>query len=565
MNVLKHFSRTYWLVLAMLCVFSVFTIRVIQLQVIQGKRLRSQADDNRFFTRYLPASRGVFYDRNTVVLVKNAPLYKKATDETAFSPYPQFVEVPEQEALQLLSKDERNVVIDQRRTYPFGSAMASVLGYVGEATADELKRGLPYYVGESVGRAGLEKTFQRQLAGRIGKEIFEMQASGKILRPVNREEPIAGVDLRLTIDASFSAFVYEQLGGRRGAIVASDPRTGEILALVSSPSFDPARVADALKDPDMPMLQRAVAGQYPPGSTFKLVTALAALQNGAITADTSVRDEGSLNIGEFSFGNWYFSQYGRVEGEVKLIKAIQRSNDIYFYKVAEWVGPEKIAAFARLFHFGRPTEIELSGEAAGIVPDPEWKANTVGEPWYLGDTYHMGIGQGDVLVTPLQVNQMTAAIANDGVWCKPHLLYQDKVRCEDLRVSPEHLASVVEGMKAACSSGGTAFPFFDKKPIEVACKTGTSEFGPKDEKGHRKTHALITLMAPANDPQIVLTVLLEADEEHPFLEGSADAGPIAKKVLTRWMEQKNGMGTERSGLPVKLPVNPTTFLFVIDR
>ncbi len=511
-------------------------MRAIQLQVIQGQQLRSQADANRFFTRYLPASRGVFRDRNDVVLVKNSPLYKKATAETAFSPYPKFVEVPEQEALQLLSKDERNIVIDQQRTYLFGAALASVLGYVGEATADELKQGLPYYLGESVGRVGLEKTFQQQLAGRIGKEIFEMQASGKLLRPVNREKPIVGVDLRLTIDASFSAFAYEQFNGRRGAIVASDPQTGEIFALVSSPSFDPAHIADALKDSNMPMLQRAVAGQYPPGSTFKLMTALSALQNGAITADTSVNDEGTLKIGEFSFGNWYFSQYGRVEGEVKLIKAIQRSNDIYFYKVAEWVGPAKLAAFARLFHFGRPLGIELSGEAAGTIPDPEWKVKTVGEPWYLGNTYHMGIGQGDVLVTPLQLNQMTAAIAYGGVWCKPHLLYQDNVQCEDLGVSPEHLALVIEGMKAACSPGGTAFSFFDKKPVEVACKTGTSEFGPEDEKGRRKTHALITLMAPADNPSIVLTVLLEANEEHPFLEGSADAGPIAKKVLTWWME-----------------------------
>lgn len=522
----------------MVCVFSVFMMRAIQLQMIQGQHLRSQADANRFFTRYLPASRGVFHDRNDVVLVKNAPLYKKATDATAFSPYPQFVEVPEQEALQLLSKDERNVVIDQQRTYPFGAALASVLGYVGEATADELKRGLPYYLGESVGRVGLEKTFQQHLAGRVGKEIFEMQASGKLLRLVNREEPIAGVDLRLTINASFSAFIYEQLDGRRGALVASNPQTGEIFALVSSPSFDPVHIADALKDPNMPMLQRAAAGQYPPGSTFKLMTALSALQYGAITTDTSVNDEGTIKIGQFSFGNWYFSQYGRVEGEVKLVKAIQRSNDIYFYKVAEWVGPTKLAAFARLFHFGRLSGIELSGEASGFIPDPEWKVKTMGEPWYLGDTYHMGIGQGDVLVTPLQLNQMTAAIANGGVWCKPRLLYQDKVQCEDLGVSPEHLASVIEGMKAACSPGGTAFPFFDKKPVEVACKTGTSEFGPKDEKGRRKTHALITLMAPADNPQIALTVLLEANEEHPFLEGSADAGPIAKKVLTWWMEQK---------------------------
>jgi penicillin-binding protein 2 len=431
-------------------------------------------------------------------------------------------------------------VIDQKRSYVFGPMLSSILGYVGEATEDEIKRGLPYYLGESVGRMGLEKSFQEQLSGRLGKEVFEMQASGKLLRPVDRVEPVAGVDIDLTIDASFSAYIYEQLGGRKGAVVVSNPKTGEIYAMVSSPSYDPEHLSDALKDENKqtPMLQRAVTGQYPPGSTFKLMTALAGLQNGAITTDTSVTDEGSLKVGEFSFGNWYYSQYGRVEGEVKLTKALQRSNDIYFYKVAEWLGVEALARFARSFHFGSRTGIELPAESAGVIPDSVWKQKTIGEPWYLGDTYHMGIGQGDVLTTPLQLNQMTSAIANNGVWCAPHLIKKNTVKCEDLGVSAENLAAVVEGMKAACAPGGTAFPFFDGKPVVVACKTGTAEFGPKDEKGRRKTHALITVMAPAERPTVVVTVLLEADEDHPFLEGSADAGPVAKKIVSWWMGKK---------------------------
>lgn len=532
------YTRPYWLALAMIGFAALVVCKLIQLQVIQGKIYRAQADDNRFFTRYLPAPRGVFRDRNGVVLVKNAPLYKKATEETAFHPYPTLVEIPEREAVRLLAEDERNVVIDQKRVYPFGEALSSMIGYVGEVSQEELKSGLPYYLGESIGRMGLEKVLQEKLVGRPGKEMFEMHATGKLLRKISQEDSFAGSDVDLTIDASFSAEVYRQLEGKQGSVVATDPKTGAVFALVSSPSFDPEHIADALTDEKKPMLQRAITGTYPPGSTFKVITALGGLENGAITTETKVLDEGKLQVGEFTFGNWYFSQYGRTEGEVDIVKALQRSNDIYFYKAAEWLGQDKLAAFARLFHFGRKTGIELSGEAAGVVPDSEWKEKVIGEPWYLGDTYHFGIGQGNLLATPIQINQMTAAVANKGIWCAPRLLQSSKVHCEELVVHQEYLAVVREGMKAACAPGGTAFPFFEKKPVEVACKTGTAEFGPKDEKGYRKTHAWITVMAPADQPQIVLTVLLEADEEHPFLEGSRDAGPIAQRLLQWWFDHE---------------------------
>lgn len=533
------YSRTYWLGVAMAVVAVVALLRVTELQLFHGKELRAKADENRFFIRHLPAPRGVFRDRDGRVLVYNAPLYKKASANTVNSPYPELEEITEQEAIQLLANDEKNVFIDQKRTYPFGQALSHVLGYVGEVTRDELNADPHVYIGESIGRLGLEKMYQEQLAGRSGKEVFEMHATGKLLRSINREEPVAGADIGLTIDASFSAAAYQAFDGRRGAVVASNPSTGEVLALVSSPGFEATAIGDALKDERLPMLFRAVNGAYPPGSTFKIVTAATGLQQNAITQDTLIKDEGALKVGTYSYGNWYYSQYGRVEGDVNIVKAIQRSNDIFFYKVAELVGPDALAAMARRFHLGSKTGIDMPQESSGVIPDPEWKRRTQGEDWFLGNTYHMGIGQGDVLVTPLQINQMTAAIANNGVWCKPFLREKGTARCEDLNLADTTRSLIIEGMKAACAPGGTAFPFFDKKPVEVACKTGTAEFGSADASGKRKTHAWMTLFAPTDKPTIVLTVLLEGNEDQKFIEGSRDAGPIAKTLVEWWFARSS--------------------------
>lgn len=515
----------------LVCVFAVFVLRLIELQLIQGSAFRQRADENRFFTRYLPASRGIISDRNGRPMVQNIPEYKRATVETANQPFPKLEPISADEAQQLLANEDKNVFIDEQRTYLFGPALSQVLGYTGEVTEEELQAHQEYSLGENVGKYGFEKIHQRELSGKKGSQVYEMQANGKLLRKVLEENPVAGTDLRLGVDASLSAKAYELLAGRKGAVVVSDIATGELLVLVSSPSFDPEHLADALKNPDSPMLDRAIAGTYPPGSTFKMMTGLAGLRNGAVKSDTEFEDTGEIKIGEALFGNWFYREYGRKEGMVSFVKAIQRSNDIYFYNVAGLVGPDEIAQVARAFHYGQPTGVELTGEAAGRIPTPEWKQRALGQPWYLGDTYHMGIGQGDVLVTPLQVNQVTAAIAAGGKWCVPHLVFGTKPNCVDVDVKAEDLALVKEGMIAVCATGGTAFPFFDKQPVEVACKTGTAEFGSANEKGHRKTHALFTAMAPADHPKYAITVLVEGTEDHPFLEGSSDAAPIAKELL----------------------------------
>ena len=271
------------------------------------------------------------------------------------------------------------------------------------------------------------------------------------------------------------------------------------------------------------MFNRAIAGAYPPGSTFKIVTTAAGIEDGKIDKNTLFEDTGQIVVGDYTYRNWYFTQYGKTEGKIDVIGAIKRSTDTFFYKVGEWVGPEKLTIWAQKFGLGKKTGLDISGEALGLVPDPG------GRRWFLGNTYHLAIGQGDLLATPLQINMMTSVIANGGRLCRPAISDQLSAtsNCQDLELKAETLRLVREGMKEACSPGGTAFPFFDFTPA-VACKTGTAEFGDPQNR----THAWLTAFAPADDPEIVVTVLVEAGGE-----GSSVAAPIARKVLEEWFKE----------------------------
>ena len=351
----------------------------------------------------------------------------------------------------------------------------------------------------------------------------------------------------------------------------SKPTTGEVLALYSSPSFNPngftlgqtnEQYQALTTNPDEPMFFRAIGGAYPPGSTFKLVTAVSALEEGAVRPDTLIEDTGVINIGPFSYPNWFFLQYGKTDGLVDMVKAIQRSNDIYFYKAGEAVGIERLNRWARKLGVGRPLGIEIAGEAAGLMPDPAWKKERFtsradlearNHLWFLGDTYHVAIGQGYLLTTPLQVNTWTNSIANGGKLCRPTI--KKGVRdCHDLGIGEETIGVITEGMKKACETGGTGLPLFNFKVgaahVPVACKTGTAEFGDPDNK----THAWFTVFAPipvlgsglekregqtpsdteriSGEPEISITVLVEGAGE-----GSDVAAPIAKKILEEWFRR----------------------------
>jgi penicillin-binding protein 2 len=472
--------------------------RLAMLQLIEGKHYQVLADENRVQLIKLKADRGVIYDRYGEVLARNGP---------------------------------------EGREYVYGKAMAHVLGYVAEADEEEVESGL-YSLGEIVGKLGIEKKYDQWLRGEEGGVLVEKDANGAVLREIGRKEPVVGKSLSLSLDAGLQRKAAEILGGRQGALVASNPNTGEILALVSSPSFDPKQVADYLKNKNLPLFDRAISGEYPPGSVFKMVTATAALEEGKIDETTEIEDTGEIRIGLYRFGNWYFDQYGRKEGVLRIVRAIARSNDIFFYKLGELLGIEALDDWAKYFGLGERTGVDLLGEANGLVPSPEWKEEYKGEAWYLGDTYITAIGQGNILTTPLQVNQMTNVIASGGWLCQPYLAALEleggkSKNCQHLDISDKTIALVKEGMKEVCETGGTAFPFFDfrvnGKRIYVGAKTGTAEFGDPE----KRTHAWFSVMAPVENPEITVTVLLEAAGE-----GSSEAAPVARELLSYWFSRQ---------------------------
>jgi penicillin-binding protein 2 len=243
-------------------------------------------------------------------------------------------------------------------------------------------------------------------------------------------------------------------------------------------------------------------------------------------------DEGQITIktlyGDFTYNNWYFTQYGGREGQIDLTRALARSTDTFFYTIGELVGPEKIAEFAHKFSLDEKTGIDLPGEVVGLIPTPEWKKKVKNEDWFLGNTYHLSIGQGDVAITPIELNMMTQAIATDGEYCKPTLSSEAKGDCRSIDIEKENFDLVKEGMKEACAAGGTGYTFFDFVPV-VGCKTGTAEVGVGDD-----THAWFTLFSPFERPEIVVTVLVEKGGE-----GSKVAGPIARSIMNRWNLQNN--------------------------
>lgn len=503
--------------------------RLFRLTIIDGFRFRSLADGNRTRELVSHAPRGLIVDRTGVPLVKN----EETTRQNG--PY---------------------VEIDYNRVYPFGEALAHVIGYTGELTqaelADEYYSLRRYLSGDRIGRMGAEAYFEEKLHGRDGRELVEVDASGNAVRTLGTVEATQGETVELSLDATLAQVVSSVFPvGTKGAVVVSKPTTGEILAIYSAPSFNPNGFTlgqtneryQALKtNPDEPMFFRAIGGVYPPGSTFKLVTAVSALEEGAVRPDTLIEDTGVITIGPFSYPNWNFLQYGKTEGLVDIVRAIQRSNDIYFYKAGEAVGIERLHRWARKLGVGSPLGIEIAGEAAGLMPDPAWKKEQFtsradlearNHLWFLGDTYHVAIGQGYLLTTPLQVNTWTNVVANGGKLCRPTIKKRIS-DCKDLGIKNETIQLITEGMKKACETGGTGWPFFTFT-TPVACKTGTAEFGDPDNK----THAWFTAFAPVEEPasgeampEISVTVLVEGAGE-----GSNVAAPIAKKILEEWFSR----------------------------
>lgn len=525
---LKHSveaPRVIPLFLLFTLLFGILFIRLFWITLIKGSYYKDLADNNRVREEVSWAKRGTIYDRNNIELTSDRPIYRRVNWSKEGG---QIFAYFSQEDYIKLEAERKNQDIEEfiTRSYPYGKAFAHVIGYVGEVDKMDVKSGKQ--IGSLIGKSGLEKSYDEKLRGKEGKVLIETNSLGIDQKELDRINPKIGDNLYTSLDLSLQMATSRAMDDKAGAVVITNPSNGEILVLYSNPSYDPnvfINSRDTLirnsyfEDKSRPLFNRAIGGQYPPGSIFKIISSVAGLESGAIQEDTIFVDNGFIQIGKFIYRNWYFTQYGRTEGDVDIVKAIGRSVDTYFYELGGQTGIEEIVKWANKFGLGKLTGISITGEVEGRMPDPAWKLKTKKDRWYLGDTYITAIGQGDVLTTPIQVNLFTSAIANQGKLCKPQLT-RGEPNCTDLKLDQETIDLVVSGMTKACEPGGTGYPFFEYK-VKVACKTGTAEFGSND-----KTHAWFTVFAPATNPEIAVTVLLEEGGA-----GSDDAAPIAKQIL----------------------------------
>ena len=501
----------------------VLFLRLFQLTIVKGNFYRNLSEQNRIREINIEAPRGEIIDRKGFIIAQN------------------------------LSPDINQKIISSKRIYQSPEAIAPFIGYRQIADVNDLKNDRCQYklqLGDRTGKKGVEKLFDCLLRGQSGKKLVETDAQGRYLKTVNVIPPKPGDKIQLALDLNLQKKSYELVKNKKAAIIVTNPQTGEILASVSSPSFNSQDFEDSinnniqnyLTDKTNPLFNRVNEATYPPGSIFKLVVATAGLEEKAISDKTEIEDKGSIKAGSSTFGNWYFLSYGRTEGMVDVVKALKRSNDIFFYKTGEKTGVDKIKKWADIFGLGKRTQIGFD-EAEGIIPSTFWKKEILKENWYLGDTYNLSIGQGYVGTTPLQTVLVTGVFANGGYLCKPQLLKiqnpNNKIQtCKKLPISQKTLSLIREGMKQACSTGGTGWPLFDfsirsdpakqeqqgqiLKKIQAACKTGTAESHVKNGL----PHAWITAFAPFENPEIAVTVLVEEGGQ-----GSDVAGPIAKEIF----------------------------------
>lgn len=532
--------KNLWIFRAAIVVtLAIFFSRLFFLTIIRGEENRNLADENRIRLVGIEAERGRILDRNGKVLAESKRTYNLIKDGRER-------EITRGEAADLekrglasenFSGEAGGIKSEVKRIYPLGDAAAHVLGYISIIQKEDLLKNPSLANIDHLGRLGIEDSYNSFLMGKNGKQVLEVDSVGRKVSIIGQEEPKIGKDIVSTIDFDLSGKSFEVLknhaekSSKKGALVIANPQSGEILALSSYPSFDPTDIGKAVGEAEKPFFNRATQGEYPPGSVFKIVTALAGLEAKAIDKNTEIEDVGEFYIGAFRFPNWYFVQYGSRDGVLKVDRAIARSNDIFFYRTAEKTGLEPLRQMAIKFGFGQKTGVDLSGEGLGLVPSEVWKQSVNGEGWFLGDTMHLGIGQGFMVTTPVQVNVMTAFMAS-GRKMKPFVVSKvdgSSVETKEVSakfVTDENFDLVRDGMRQACEKGGTGWPFFEAK-YKVGCKTGTAE------KGLGNPHAWFTAFAPYDNPQVAITVIIEDGGE-----GSSVAGPVAKEILDFYFQNK---------------------------
>ncbi|UUC51135.1 penicillin-binding protein 2 [Pseudomonas citronellolis] len=579
----------------------VLVARMYHLQVTQYEYHSTLSENNRVHVQPIPPNRGLIYDRNGVLIADNRPSFSltvtrertenlqqelqalveilglteedKAIFEKRmkqgrrpFEPVPIMFELSEEQIARIAVNQYRLPGIDVTaqfvRHYPLGEHFAHSVGYVGRINEAELKVLDPvnYSGTHHIGKTGVEKFYEAELHGTVGYEEVETNARGRVLRVLKRTDPVPGKDIVLSIDSKLQAKAEEALGGRRGAIVAIQPATGEVLAMVSQPSYDPNLFVtgisfkdySALRDSiDRPLYNRVLRGLYPPGSTVKPAVALAGLDAGVVTPSSRVFDPGYYQLPNYDhkYRNWNRSG----EGWVNLETAIMRSNDTYFYDLAHKLGIDRLHDYMSRFGFGQRVSLDMYGESPGLMPSREWKRATRRQVWFPGETLILGIGQGYMQSTPLQLAQMTALIANHGKWLRPHLARtvdgQPPVDPEpmpdiDLR-EPGNWELIDSDMQQVVHNArGTAHKVGAASVYRIAGKSGTAQVVAikQNERYDRsklnernRDHALFIGFAPADNPQIAVAVMVENGES-----GSGVAAPVLKQVMDAWLLDENG-------------------------
>lgn len=545
MNTLSQNKKDAWLpwfLKGILIVgFLVIIGRIFELQIIKSGYYKSLAEGNRIRRVILPAPRGniITSDNQTIAQNKEIKMRIVFNEDGSYRVTDDLTQAKEEE-----------VISTWLRYYPKGEAFAPITGYIGEVGEDEVGKSDPSCtdkggrkLGGIVGRMGLEAEYNCVLTGVDGEELIEVDTMGRPVRVLGRKDPVAGKDLYTAVNSKLQMKAFELMKDKVGGIVAEDA-AGKVKVLVSSPSYDPnifvlknkqEAVKKLLDDPENPLFDRTVSGLYHPGSVFKPLVALAGL-DGVIDESYLFDDPGVLVVktayGDFSYANWYFTQYGAKEGEINIVRALTRSTDTFFYNLGELIGIDGIVDWSRKLGLDKPVGIDLPGDAPGFIPDPRWKEKEKGEKWFVGDTYNISIGQGDLLLTPLLVTKLTSTVALDGVSCTPRLVGDQE--CVKIDISKDNLEIVKKGMAGVCTTGGTGYTFFDFNPLNlspldrIGCKTGTAEVG-----DGKTTHAWFTLFSPVINPEIIATVLVEKGGE-----GSTVAGPIAKDLVDYYYKIK---------------------------
>ncbi|HLU00998.1 MAG TPA: penicillin-binding protein 2 [Burkholderiaceae bacterium] len=590
---------------ALMC-FCLLGARLWHLQVVRHDSLSARAEQNRITVVPIPPRRGEILDRNGIVLASNhrdytlsvAPARVQGDMEAMLDEIGELVEISPRDRRRFLKNVSqngryteillRNNLTDEEaywfaahswrfpgvelqarwvREYPHGETAAHVLGYVGRISEADLHRleeegNIGNYRGTQViGKKGIESTWEEVLHGRTGVEEVEVTASGRPVRTLSRIDPVPGANLRLSLDIQLQKVAEREFEGRRGALVAIHPPTGEVLAFVSAPSFDPNLFVDGIdvenwkrlnESPDHPLVNRPLTGTYPIGSTYKPFVGLAALELGKRGAKDRIQDPGYFEFGGQRFRNAGGAAYGPTD----MHRAIVVSSDTYFFSLGPEIGVNALHDFSKQFGFGQRTGIDLDGERRGVLPSTEWKRNAYKKPsqqrWYAGETVSVAVGQGYNSFTLLQLAQATSVLANNGVYMRPHLVDQihwsrtgtvEKTVTEPTHViplKPQNLAVIRDAMVDVVRKG-TARRVFNGAHYQAAGKTGTAQvFSLRGARYDADTvderlrdHSLFMAYAPVEDPQIALAVIVENGGW-----GTVAAAPIARKVFDFWLDPK---------------------------